>query len=129
MVAYAGDRGSNPAARTILVVFFPVFIFFRRQLNSVFRLFSNIKALRLRFTFFRLSGLSSICHNVVYIGPISAVWSKNTAIGANIKLPLLIQAAVDPEKSICNPGVCIDVDLVMRIHVQRTGSRGFVALR
>jgi len=33
--AYAGDRGSNPAARTILVVFY-VFIFYIRPLKSVF---------------------------------------------------------------------------------------------
>jgi len=68
MVVYAGDRGSNPATRIILVDFFFVFTFFIRPLKSVFRVFSNIKPLRLQFTFIRLfyceafTGLSSTRH-------------------------------------------------------------------
>ena len=42
---HAGDRGSNPACKIFL-------FFFIHPLNPVFGLFSNIKPLTIRFTFF-----------------------------------------------------------------------------
>ena len=81
MVAYTQVTGVRIPPHVPFWLLFSVFIFFVHPLKSVFRLFSNIKPLKLRFTFLRLSGLSSSCHSVVYIRPISAVCIKNTARG------------------------------------------------